>query len=90
MKHLFEKGHKKFGGRKMGTPNKNKEIADKILSFVCSRDMDKDLQELYHKHLPKYWDIIAKFLPKPSPCDDDEDKELKIIIRGYNPEKDEK
>ena len=82
MKHTFNKGHKKFGGRKVGTPNKSKELADKILSYVCQRDIEGDLQELYNKYLPKYWDIVAKFLPKPPPPEDEEDKELKIIING--------
>ncbi|MDD7313164.1 MAG: hypothetical protein PUH03_02260 [bacterium] len=90
MKHTFNKGHKKFGGRKMGTPNKSKEIADRIMSFVCNRDIDKDLQELYQKHLVKYWDIVSKFFPKPQQ-DDTDDRELNIIIRGYHgTEKDKK
>ena len=87
MKYTFSKGHKKFGGRKKGTPNKNKELAEKILTYVCGRDIDEDLQELYNKHLPKYWDLVAKFLPKPPQEENNEDRELNIVIKGYKENK---
>lgn len=89
MKHLYTKGHKKYGGRKMGTPNKSKELADRIFSSISSRNIEEDLQELHDKYLPKYWDIVSRFLPKTL-GETYEDNELVINILGFDKTKKDK
>ena len=81
----FEKGREKTGGRVKGTPNKSKELADKILTYALKQNVTKDLDELRTKYPTKYWDVIGRLLPKAVEVSGSDDgSPVQFIIRGFN------
>ncbi|WP_222982973.1 hypothetical protein [Flagellimonas meishanensis] len=79
----FEKGHKKIGGRKKGTPNRYSDEMRFVLKNIFSDELDK-LPELLNKlSTEKRIEAIIKLapfvLPKIKPVSMEKDEPEKII-----------
>ena len=82
---LFEKGRAKTGGRVKGTPNKSKELKNKILASADK----KDLEELHEKFPHIYWKLVGQCIDRSVELGQDETKEpVEFVIRGFNANRD--
>ncbi|MHA2097036.1 MAG: hypothetical protein ACW98F_20710, partial [Candidatus Hodarchaeales archaeon] len=92
----FEKGHKKKGGRKKGTPNKinrkHQELMERILGEL-DKTIIEDIELMRAKDRIKLWvDLQAYVLPKLKPVGEEKEQEdfKPITIRFVDAEGKEK
>ena len=87
----FEKGHKKFGGREVGTPNKLTKDLRELISKAIDTDKIKCMLNQIEDPVD-YINAVSKLLPyiagkvKPIDIMQEEDRNIVINIVPYEEE----
>lgn len=80
LKHLFQKGHKKLGGKKKGTPNKFTTLKNAFLKAFQELQKDKTAKlDKWGKMNPEhFYKMIATMLPKEIAVTGDENNPIPV------------
>lgn len=88
----FEKGHKKIGGKKPGTPNKKTQMWDALGEYICNEGSEKALNIIKKYDEEKYVAAFEKFLeyfkPKQQRADAQGNQSVNIHLHFDNDDAD--
>jgi hypothetical protein len=82
----FKKGHKKVGGRQLGTPNKI-NLKECTLKAFDELGAEEYLKNIAQQHPNAFLNFLGKFVSqdiKLSGSEEEGAKPVEFIIRGYN------
>lgn len=79
----FEKGHKKVGGRKAGTPNKV-NLKECTLRAFEKLGCEKYLIDVAKKNPNAFLNFAGKFIKQDIVLGSDSENPVEFVIRGYD------
>lgn len=84
----FKKGQPRLpnAGSKKGQKYSGVEVKHRILNCIGDMPIEDMLVQLYDENKNKFWDVLTKMLPNNVELTggEDENRPLRLIIKGYS------